>query len=40
MAKVIRLDASDGIIGTLLTDLSIAYDCVNHDLIIVKPEAY
>ena len=28
------LDASDGIVGTLLTDLSKAYDCVNHDLII------
>ena len=34
------LDASDGIVGTLLMDLSKAYDCVNHDLIIAKPEAY
>ena len=38
MAKC--LDASDGIVGTLLVDLSKAYDCVNHDLIIAKQEAY
>ena len=34
------LDASDGILGTLLMDLSKPYDCVNHDLIIAKLEAY
>ena len=34
------LDASDGIAGTLLMDLLKAYDCVSHDLIIVKLEAY
>ena len=34
------LEASDGIVGTLIMDLSKAYDCVNHDLIIAKLEAY
>ena len=33
-------DASDGIVGTLLVDLPKAYDCVSHDLIIAKREAY
>ena len=30
------LDASDGIVGTLLMDLAKAYDCANHDLVIAK----
>ena len=34
------LDASDGIVETLLMELSKAYDCVNHDLIITKLETY
>ena len=34
------LDVSDGIIGTLVMDLSKPYDCVNDDLIIAKLEAY
>ena len=33
-------DASDGILVTLLIDLSKVYDCVNHNLIIEKLEAY
>ena len=34
------LDVSDGIVETLLMELSKAYDCVNHDLIIAKLQAY
>ena len=34
------LDAFNGIAEALLMDLSKAYDCVNHDLIIAKLEAY
>ena len=34
------LDELDGIIVTLLIDLSKAYDCANHGLIIAKLAAY
>ena len=34
------LDASGGTVGTLLMNFSKAYDCVNHDLVIAKLEAY
>ena len=37
MAK--ELD-SRGFIGTILMDLSKAYDCLPHDLLIAKLEAY
>ena len=30
----------EGVFGALLTDVSKAFDCVLHDLIIVKLEAY
>ena len=34
-----ELDES-GFVGTILMDLSKAYDCLPHDLMVAKPEAY
>ena len=34
------LEQPDGIVDTLLMDLSKAYDCVNHELNIAKLAAY
>ena len=34
------LDSEGGVIGTILTDLSKVYDCLLHNLLIAKLEAY
>ena len=34
------LDEPDGIVSTLLVELSKTYDCVHHELIIAKLAAY
>ena len=39
-SKMGSLDQPHWIVGTLLMDLSKAYDCVNHELIITKLATY
>ena len=29
-----------GVFGTLLAELSIAFDCLHHELLIAKPDTY
>ena len=31
---------NDGALGALFTDLSIAFDCLSHELLIAKLDAY
>ena len=40
MEKWKKIVDNGGVFGTLLTDLSTAFDCTSHDLIIAKLEAY
>ena len=40
MAKMQKCLDEKGVVSTLLMDLSKAYDCLDHDLMLAKLEAY